>query len=102
MVEKAVSRLSTVSLPSSKKKKNMKVDLFCKPEITISNAKLITNSTRYFGREFYHYKQTSWPEISYIKLCVTYLHAVTQWSEPLVFMVNSRLIMFGTFKWSNI
>ena len=87
---------------AAKKKKNMKVDLFCKPEITISNAKLITKSTRYFGREFYHYKQTSWPEISYIKLCVTYLHAVTQWSEPLVFMVNSRLIMFGTFKWSNI
>ena len=56
----------------------MKVDLFCKPQITISNAKLITKSTRYFGREFYHYKQTSWPEISYIKLCVTYIHAVTQ------------------------
>ena len=75
-------------------KKNMKVDLFCKPEITISNAKLITKSTRYFGREFYHHKQTSWPEISYIKLCVTCIHAVTQWSEPLVFMVNSGLIMF--------
>ena len=45
---------------------------------------------------------TSWPEISHITLCATYIHAVTQWSEDVGFTVNSGLIMFGTFKWSNI
>lgn len=54
----------------TKQQQNMKVGLFCKPEITIWNA--------IWGHFDHWICHTSWPEIWHIKLCLTYIHTVMQ------------------------
>ena len=41
------------------------------------------------------------PEISHVKLRVSYIQTVSQWFYPLIFTVIPGLIMFGKFEWSN-